>query len=301
MKNTGHWDTHIHVFDPDAYPYGTPRSYTPKPAHLAEYPFAETTCSNIVIVQATVQGHSAEPLLAALSDEKAKPRDCSVIRGLCTIDPNNASEEELNALHEAGVRGVRLHEVSWGHGTQSGADAVAVKIKAAADRIARLGWVIDVFSDVRSWAAMANMIRHELDPRVKLVADHLGGVFPGEEKLEAFNVFTELVRDGFVYVKLSGFERLYEGHASGMDSLETIVKTLVAAGPERILYGSDIDWPHTQLGVSRKGKTDQQRLTEVEGFREVPDALHIKQLREWITDDEVWRNLWSKNPDRIFA
>lgn len=237
MTTTGHWDTHIHVFDPESFPYGIPRSYTPKPALLAEYPFTTTKCANILVVQATVQGRSAEPLLAILN-EKTHPQACSVVRGLTTIDPAEASDEELDALHAAGVRGVRYHEVSWGHGSQSGAAAIANKIRGAFPRIARLGWVIDVFTDIRSWAATADMIRNELDPRVKLVADHLGGAFPGDEKLDEFGVFLGLVRDGFVYVKLSGFERLYHGHESGIESLEPIVKAFVDAGPQRILYGS---------------------------------------------------------------
>jgi hypothetical protein len=62
-----------------------------------------------------------------------------------------------------------------------------------------------------------------------------------------------------------------------------------------------LDWPHTQLGVSRKGKTDQQRLTDIEEFRVVDDVLHIKKLREWIPDEQTWVNLWCENPKRLFA
>lgn len=60
-----------------------------------------------------------------------------------------------------------------------------------------------------------------------------------------------------------------------------------------------LDWPHTQLGVSRKGKTDEQRLTEVEGFRIVDDVLHIRKLREWILDEQTWMNMWCENPKRL--
>lgn len=135
---------------------------------------------------------------------------------------------------------------------------IAKKIKAASRRIARLGWIIDVFFDIHSWVTLDDVIRTELDPRVKLVADHLGGAFPGDKDPKSFEFFTRLVRDGFLYVKLSG---LYHGQESGMKSLEKIVKAIIVAGPETILYGSD--WPHTQLGIARKGKTDQQRLEEV--------------------------------------
>jgi hypothetical protein len=61
------------------------------------------------------------------------------------------------------------------------------------------------------------------------------------------------------------------------------------------------DWPHTQLGVTRKGKTQEQRHADVEGFREVEDEAHIKVLREWITDDKVWLDMWVNNPQKIFG
>jgi predicted TIM-barrel fold metal-dependent hydrolase len=231
------WDTHIHVFDPDAFPYGTPRSYTPKAAVLKEYPFQTIHATNIMVVQATVQGNTPAPLLDALG-ANSKPPPCTGVRGLTTVDATTASDAELDALHSAGVRGVRMHEIKWGHGSESGADAIAGKIKAAAGRIARLGWVVDVFSDVRTWAAMDDMIRNDLDPRVKLVADHFGGTFPGDENLEEFKVFLELVKDGYVYVKLSGFERLYHGHGSGIETLQPIAKAIIAVGPEKIMYGS---------------------------------------------------------------
>ncbi|KAH8903836.1 amidohydrolase 2 [Coniochaeta sp. PMI_546] len=289
------WDTHIHVFDPEHFPYSTNRSYTPKPALITEYPFSTTGCKNIVVVQATVQGHSPNPLLADLGN---KSTPATNIRGLCTIDLSETSDAELDTLHAAGVRGVRMSTMTWGHGSQAEAFEIAEKILAVAEKVARLAWVVDVFTDVKTWAAMAGLIRRELDMRVKLVADHCGGTFPGDEKSEDFEKFVQMVREGFLFVKLSGFDRLYPGHEGGMDAMEPIVKAIVEANPKRILYGSD--WPHTQLGVSRKGKSDDQRLKDIEGFRDVDDEMHIRTLRKWIPDNETWQNLWVNNPKQVF-
>jgi predicted TIM-barrel fold metal-dependent hydrolase len=311
------WDTHIHVFDPDNFPYDPKRSYTPKPALVAEYPFSTTGCKNIVVVQATVQGHSPNPLLADLGN---KPAQATNIRGLCTIELSpETSDAELDTLHAAGVRGIRMSTMTWGHGSQAEAYEIAERILAVAERVARLAWVVDVFTDMKTWAAMADLIRRELDMRVKLVADHCGGTYPGEEEIEEFQKFLQLVREGFLFVKLSGFDRLYSEHEGGMDAMEPIVKAIVEANPKRILYGSGkfgltwstatsdslltahyLDWPHTQLGVSRKGKSDDQRLKDVEDFREVDEAMHIQTLRKWIPDDETWRDLWVNNPKQVF-
>jgi len=231
----GAWDTHIHVFDPVNFPYAAKRPYTAQPALITEYPSSTTGCKNIVVVQATIQGHSPNSLLSALGNKSIQATN---LRGLCTIDLTEASDAELDALHAAGVRGVRMSEMTWGHETQAEAFEIAEKILAVATKVARLAWVVDVFTDVSTWAAMADLIRRELDMRVKLIADHCGGTYPGQETTEDFKKFTDMVKDGFLFAKLSGFDRLYPGHEGGMDSMEPIVKAIVEANPKRILYGS---------------------------------------------------------------
>lgn len=291
----GGWDTHTHVFDPEKFPYAVPRSYTPKAAQISEYPTSISGCKNIVIVQASVQGLSPAPLLDTLA--KQSEMNGYTLRGLTTIDPFRITDAELDQLHAAGVRGARLHEMSWGHGKQNSADGIAKKIEALAHRIARLEWAIGVFCPVGAWAAMADMIRG-MNPRVKLIADHFGGTFPAEANSPEFATFLDLVREKRLWVKVSGFERLYHGEPTEMKSIESIVKAVIEAGPDRLMFGTD--WPHTQLGVTRKGKTDQQRLDDIEGFRTVNDDAHIRQLREWIPSDEIWQKLWVDTPNKLF-
>jgi predicted TIM-barrel fold metal-dependent hydrolase len=292
----GSWDTHIHVFNPDNFPYSPKRSYTPKSAQITEYPAETTGCKNIVLVHASIQGSSPAPLLDTLSKEKQLHG--YTLRGLASIDVESVKDEELDALHAAGVRGARLHRVSWGHGHQSAADELIEELAPLVQRLARLHWVIDIFCDVGTWAGMAPFIRNS-DPNIKWVADHFGGTFPGQEKSTEFKIFLELVAEKRVSVKLSGFERLYHGHDEGIDALALPAKAIIDSGPDMIVYGSD--WPHTQLGVSRMGKSQQQRLEEVEGFRKVSDLAHIRKLREWIPDEQTWHKLWVKNPQRLFA
>jgi predicted TIM-barrel fold metal-dependent hydrolase len=295
----GAWDTHIHVFDPETFAYALPRSYTPKPAQMTEYPTSTTGCRNIVVVHASVQGSSPAPLLDTLNKQHSVAALKGYkLRGLATIDVNSITDTELDALHEAGVRGARLHEMSWGHGKQSDGGDIIKKVSALASRLARLEWAIGIFCPISAWAAMADMIRTQIDPRIKMVADHMGGTFPGEENSADFDVFLELVREKRVYVKLSGFERLYHGNPAGIQSVAPIAKAIIQAGPDQIVFGTD--WPHTQLGVSRKGKTDQQRLDEVEGFRTVDIPDHIRKLREWIPDEKTWTKLFVQNPEKIF-
>ncbi|KAH9213276.1 hypothetical protein DL95DRAFT_524580, partial [Leptodontidium sp. 2 PMI_412] len=188
----GAWDTHTHVFDPEKFPYSNSRSYTPKAAQVTEYPVKTTGCTCVVIVHASIQGSSPSALLDTLN--KAQSSGLT-LRGLATIDIDNTTDAELDALHAAGVRGARLHEMSWGHGAQAGGSQIGRKVAALAERFGRLGWAIGVFCDIRAWASMAEQIR-TMDPRVKMIADHFGGTFPGEEKTPEFTTFLELVREG---------------------------------------------------------------------------------------------------------
>ncbi|KAI1283476.1 hypothetical protein F5Y07DRAFT_349794 [Xylaria sp. FL0933] len=291
----GAWDTHIHVFDPEKFPYAVPRSYTPKAAQISEYPDAVTGCTSIVVVHASMQGSSPAPLVDTLNKQKDIPG--YKLRGLATIDVDNITDEELDELHAAGVRGARMHEMAWGHGEQKGGAQIIKKVEALANRLARLEWAIGIFCPLSAWASMADMIR-KLDPRVKMVADHFGSTFPGDERTPEFQTFLDLVREKRLFVKISGFERLYHGHPAGIDSLEATAKAIIAAGPDQIMFGSD--WPHTELGVVRKGKTVEQRLNDIEDFREVNDKGHIEKLREWIPDEGTWQKFWITNPSRLF-
>ena len=116
---SGAWDTHIHVFDPNNFPYDSNRSYTPKAAQISEYPRRITACDNIVVVHASVQGSSPAALIDTLFKERTGAFKDGTLRGLATIDPTDMDDDQLDKLHALGVRGVRLHKMSWGHGAQS--------------------------------------------------------------------------------------------------------------------------------------------------------------------------------------
>lgn len=292
----GAWDTHIHIFDPHRVPYAPKRPYTPRPALLTDYPASVTGCSSLVVVHASMQGASP----AALVDTLTRGQDVRpgfTFRGLATLDIESVTDAELDSLHAAGVRGTRMHEMAWGYGEQSGGGDIIKRIRALEPRIARLGWVISIFCPLPAWAALADTIRG-LDPRVKIIADHLGTAFPGSQDTPEFQVLLSLIRERRLFVKMSGFDRLSHGHQAGVESIAPIATAIIQAGPDQIIYGSD--WPHTQLGITRSNKTDEQRLSEVEEFRAVDDDAHIQKLREWIPDDDTWRKLFIENPKRLF-
>lgn len=288
----GAWDTHIHLFEPDRWPYAPKRRYTPAPASLDQYPTSVTGCTSLVIVHASMQGSSPAPLVDILKRHAGKP-ECK-LRGLATLDFDALSDDDLDALHHAGVRGTRFHLMT---GTAANTPADIIKrIDAIAPRVARLGWVIDIFCPLASWAGLTGYIL-KLDNRIKIVADHFGSAYPGDENKPEFQALLHLISER-VFVKLAAFERLYDGHPEGVESLTGVAEAIVKAGPDRILYASD--WPHTQFSRYRAGKTTAQILTDVEPFRDVSNGAHIEKLRQWIKDDHVWTNMLVNNPKRVF-
>jgi 2-pyrone-4,6-dicarboxylate lactonase len=100
-------DAHCHVFGPgDTFPYAPERKYTPCDASAAQL-FAlrdHLGFDKNVIVQATCHGADNRALVEALMRAEGKAR------GVATVK-RSISDDELQAMHDAGVRGVRFNFV----------------------------------------------------------------------------------------------------------------------------------------------------------------------------------------------
>src|SRR5580692_4639448 len=100
-------DAHCHVFGPGAeFPFAPERKYTPCDASkLQLYALRDHLgFSRNVIVQATCHGADNRAMLDALAHSLGKAR------GVATVK-RDIGDAQLQALHEAGVRGVRFNFV----------------------------------------------------------------------------------------------------------------------------------------------------------------------------------------------
>src|SRR5690606_3139094 len=109
------------------------------------------------------------------------------------------SDQELNVLHQAGVRGVRLN-VLFGGGV--GFDAM----ETLAARIAPLGWHIQFLLDARELPVLLPRLAALPCP---IVIDHMGHT-PVSLGIShtGFQALLSLVRNHDVWVKLSGAYRI---------------------------------------------------------------------------------------------
>jgi predicted TIM-barrel fold metal-dependent hydrolase len=280
----GACDCHVHVFGPyDRFPLWSGRRYTPGPASVEDLLALQRALglTRVVVVQASPQGIDNACLADAL---QRLPAGGSQARGVAVIDAAT-TDRDLEAMHRAGVRGVRVNLESAGMHDP----AVARRLLSdAAARVAPLGWHVQTYTTLAMVAAVADAIRALPVP---LVIDHFGRPVAAQGLGQAgFDVLLALVREGRAWVKLSAAYRISE-HPDCADA-GPIARALVAANPDRMLWGTD--WPHP--GGGGRGAPEI-----VEPFLPIDDGRALNRLAEWIPDRAVLQKILVDNPARLYG
>lgn len=235
-------DAHCHVFGPGAeFPYAPERKYTPCDASKHQL-FAlrdHLGFSRNVIVQATCHGADNRALVDAClsSDGKA--------RGVATVK-RSISDEELQALHAAGVRGVRFNFVK-----RLVDFTPKDELMEIATRIDRLGWHVVIYFEAVDLPELWDFFT-ALPTTV--VVDHMGR--PDVSKpLDGpeFELFLKFMRQHpNVWSKVSCPERLsvtgpraLNGESAAYRDVVPFARRVVEEFPDRVLWGTD--WPHPNL------------------------------------------------------
>lgn len=277
-------DCHVHVFGPnERFPFSPDRVYTPGPASIGELSALHRALGieRVVIVHPSPYGADNAIMLDALRALGARAR------GVAVIDAAT-SDAALAELHEAGVRGVRVNLESYGEGDP----AVARRsLEWAARRVAPLGWHVQVFARLSILAAVHDVIR--VLP-VPLVIDHFGrpdaALGPSQPGLEAIYA---LLGGANVYVKISGAYRISQ--AKDFSDAAPIARAMIAANPDRIVWGTD--WPHPGGGKGRLARD----LSTIEPFLAVDDGAALNRLAGWCSSRAVLEKILVKNPVRLYG
>ena len=122
----GACDTHAHAISPSsAYPMAPSRSYTPPPAPGKRYlaMLVATGCSRGVLVQISVYGTDNRYLLEVLGQSPGR------LRGIAVVTPE-VTDRELESMHVAGVRGLRINVLFPGAGLSVEAMEILARRKA---------------------------------------------------------------------------------------------------------------------------------------------------------------------------
>jgi len=264
-------DAHCHVFGPaNKFPYHPKRKYTPCDAP-AEQLFALRDFLGFdrnVIVQASCHGTDNAALIDALQ------RAGEQARGVAVVNPEIA-DEELEQMHQAGVRAVRFNFVK--RLVDSTPREVYLGI---ADKIKKYGWHILVYFEAPELEELAPFLQ-QLDSII--VVDHMGrpNVSKGVDHV-GFQRFIALLDDNpNIFTKVSCPERLTQQPPDYSDVI-AFSRCLVERFPDRVLWGTD--WPHPNM---KSHMPDDGHLVDV-----IADIAPTQALQQALLVDNPTRLYW---------
>ncbi|MBI2295567.1 MAG: amidohydrolase family protein [Betaproteobacteria bacterium] len=269
----GSCDCHAHVFGPAArYPYSPKRIYTPPDASASDYRrmLRALGVERAVLVQPSVYGTDNRAMLAALA------RSGGRMRGVAVVE-ESVTDAELERMHAAGVRGVRFNIVDV-KAEEKGRLPLDV-VRKMAERVRPLGWHLQFLMHVDEFPELDKTFANL---PVDIVVDHFGymetskGVgHPG------FKALLRLLRTGRCWVKFTGAYRISREDMPYRDVVP-YAHALVAAAPERMVWGTD--WPHPK---HEKAMPNDGELCD--------------RLPEWIPDEKQRHLALVENPERLYG
>tara|TARA_R110002110_G_scaffold66978_1_gene182928 strand:+ start:11209 stop:12093 length:885 start_codon:yes stop_codon:yes gene_type:complete len=265
-------DAHCHVFGPAAqFPFAPQRKYTPCDAgkdalwalrdHLG--------FSRNVIVQATCHGDDNRALVDALESSRG------LARGVATVG-GSVSDAQLDALHDAGVRGVRFNFV------KRLVDALPFdELAAIAERIAPRDWHVVIYFEA---ADLAQYYDFFTALPTTVVVDHMGRPdvslpVDGPD----FERFIRLLADNpNFWSKVTCPERLSLAGPPSYDDVIPFARKVVELFPDRVLWGTD--WPHPNM---KSHMPDDGKLVDF-----IPGIAPTAVLQRKLLVDNPMRLYW---------
>lgn len=265
----GATDCHAHVFGPqDRFPYVANAAYIPPDAVTADYVgmLKNNGCDRGVLVQPSVYGTDNSCMVDALRS------GLHALRGIAVVEAG-ISDRELEDLHAAGVRGVRINLASATEGlTLADGEQLAPRLK-------ELGWHLQFYLDLPKMPEAAARLSKLA---ITIVIDHFARC-PAQDGVDAppFQALCGLVQRENCWAKIMG-PYFISTNAPRYPEVTPLARALVAAAPDRIVWGTD--WPHP-------------------GARTLMPQDHVLAdlLAEWVPDEAQRRRVLVDNPQRLYG
>lgn len=280
----GACDCHTHIHgDVEKFPFFSGRVYTPEPASPEEMAALHKALNiqRVVIVTPSVYGPNNSATVFGMKARGANAR------GVAVID-DKTSEADLDAMQQDGFRGIRLNLATGG---VSDPNIGKARFTAAVERMKARGWHVQLYTTLPMITAIKELV---LASPVPAVFDHFGGADAalGVEQ-SGFADLVDLVKSGKAYVKISGAYRASK-LAPDYPDAAPLAKALIAANPERIVWGTD--WPHPN-SVTLPGK----QVSDVTPLFQIDDGRLLNQLPVWAPDAAVRKTILVDNPARLYG
>jgi predicted TIM-barrel fold metal-dependent hydrolase len=280
----GTCDCHTHIHgDPEKFPFYSGRVYTPEPASPEEMSALHEALrvERVVIVTPSVYGTDNSATLFGMKARGA------TARGVAVID-DKTPEADLDAMSEAGIRGIRLNLATGGVNDPT---VGRPRFQAAVERVKARGWHVQLFTSLAMISAIKDLAAASPVP---VVFDHFGGAQAELGVAQpSFSDLLELVKSGKAYVKISGAYRASK-LAPDYPDVVPLAQALIAANSDRIVWGTD--WPHPN-SVTPPGK----QPTEVTPLYQIDDGRLLNQLPVWAPDAAIRKKILVDNPARLYG
>ena len=280
----GACDCHTHIHgDPEKFPFFAGRVYTPEPASPEEMSALHRALhiERVVIVTPSVYGTDNAATLFGI-----KARGASA-RGVAVID-DKTPEADLDAMGQAGIRGIRLNLATGGVNDPG---VGRPRFQAAVERVKARGWHVQLFTSLAMITAIKDLVAASPVP---VVFDHFGGA---QAELgtgqHGFSDLLELVKSGKAHVKISGAYRASK-LAPDYPDAAPLARALIAANPDRIVWGSD--WPHPDSSTQPGRKP-----TDLAPLYQIDDGRLFNQLPLWAPDAAIRKAILVDNPARLYG
>jgi predicted TIM-barrel fold metal-dependent hydrolase len=280
----GACDCHTHIHgDVEKFPFFAGRVYTPEPASPEEMSALHKALhmERVVIVTPSVYGTDNSSSQFGIMARGASAR------GVAVID-DKTSESDLNALHKAGFRGIRLNLATGG---VNDPNVGRSRFTAAVERMKARGWHVQLYTNLAMITAIKDLV---LNAPVPVVFDHFGGAQAalGVEQ-PGFSDLVDVVKSGKAYCKISGAYRSSKLSPDYQDCVP-LAQTLIQANADRIVWGTD--WPHPD-SVTPPDK----KVTDVTPLFQIDDGRLLNQLPVWAPDAAVRNKILVDNPARLYG
>jgi predicted TIM-barrel fold metal-dependent hydrolase len=222
-----------------------------------------------VLVQPSIYADDNRALFAALKVDPLHLRGVAVVNW-------EISEQALEKMHHAGVRGVRCNIVDL---AEAKGVLPIMNLRYLADKIAPLGWHIELLMHVNQFPDLDQTLRNFPVP---VVLGHLGYLKTSLGiKDPGFQGLLSLLREERAWVKLTGPYRISSQDRPPYSDTNPFAEALLRANSNQIVWGSD--WPHVM----------------VNGF--MPnDADLLDLLSTWVPEPALRKQILSINPARLY-
>jgi 2-pyrone-4,6-dicarboxylate lactonase len=263
-------DAHCHIFGPGSkFPYAKDAAYEPpdSPFEALQSLHRKLGLERAVIVHASCHGSDMRATLDGIARSKG------AYRGTAIID-EKYTEKDFQRMHDGGIRAVRFNFVK-----HLGGRPDMAFFNRTVEHVKAMGWHLILHLDATDLVEFQDLFRRITVP---MVVDHMGRVkAAGGLQQEPFRILLSSLKNENIWVKVCGAERVSSMGPPFTDAVP-FAQALIAAAPDRILWGTD--WPHPNVGAHMPNDGDLVDL-----------------FAQMAPDPALQRRILVENPARLYG